>query len=207
MSKTLIKKFSLTDVEILSEKQLYSGFLELKRLKIKCRLYQGGWSEAFTRELMLRTPAVGVLIYDPKIDKLLMIEQLRIGCLEDEQNGPWPLELIAGLIKDGEDSADVARREAKEEAGIKLDQLTPICEYFNSPGASSEKTSLYCAPTDLSKVEEGIFGLECEHENIRSVVIDRTIAEDAINNGQINNAMSIIAIQWLALNLQSLSAD
>jgi len=46
--------------------------------------------------------------------------------------------------------------------------------------------------------------LESESENIRSIIIDRTIAEAAVRNGEINNAMSIIAIQWLELNLKKL---
>lgn len=204
MSKTLKKTFSQSDVEILSENSLYSGFFEIKQLKIKCRLYQGGWSEAFSRELILRTPAVGVLIYDPTLDRLLMVEQFRVGCLKDEKNGPWALELVAGLIEDGETSSEVAIREAKEEANIKLDQLIPVCEYFSTTGGSSEKVSLYCAIVNLANIEEGVYGLDNEHENIRSVIIDRTSAEAAIQNGQINNAMSIIAIQWLKLNLDKL---
>lgn len=133
-----------------------------------------------------------------------MVEQFRIGCLLDQLNGPWALELIAGLIEEGESSQDVAKREAQEEAGININELIPICEYYNSPGGSSEKLSIFCALIDLSTVEEGIFGLESESENIRSVIIDRAKAETAVKNGEINNAMSIIAIQWLALNLNEL---
>ena len=202
MSKILQKTFSSEDVKILSEATCYSGFLEIKLFNIQYRLYQGGWSEAFNRELMLRNPAIGVLIYDPKLDKLLMTKQFRIGCLEDKQNGPWALDLVAGLIDDGESVAHAAIREAKEEAGVELNQLISICEYFSSPGGSSEKISLYCALVDLANLEEGIFGLESE--DICRIILDRTQAEDAIKKGQINNAMSIIAIQWLSLNLDKL---
>ncbi len=204
MNKTIQKAFFSEDVKILSEETCYSGFLKIKLFKIKCRLYQGGWSEVFTRELMQRTPGVGVLLYDPKLDKLLMVEQFRVGCMLDQQNGPWPLELIAGLIEEGETGSDVARREAQEEAGVNINELIPICEYFNSPGGSSEKLSIFCALTDLSNVREGIFGLESEAENIRSIIIDRAMAEAAVRKGEINNAMSIIAIQWLALNFSNL---
>lgn len=205
MSKKLRKKyFSNEDVKILSEENCYSGFLQIKQFKIQCRLYEGGWSKIFARELLQRTPGVGVLLYDPSLDKILMVEQFRIGCLLDQQNGPWALELIAGLIEESESSQDVAKREAQEEAGININELIPICEYYNSPGGSSEKLSIFCALIDLSTVEEGIYGLESESENIRSVIIDRAKAETAVKNGEINNAMSIIAIQWLALNLNEL---
>ena len=127
MSKKLRKKyFSNEDVKILSEENCYSGFLQIKQFKIQCRLYEGGWSKIFARELLQRTPGVGVLLYDPSLDKILMVEQFRIGCLLDQQNGPWALELIAGLIEEGESSQDVAKREAQEEAGININELIPI---------------------------------------------------------------------------------
>ena len=205
MGKILQKTFSQEDVKILSEETCHSGFLQIKQFKIQCRLYQGGWSETFSRELLQRTPGVGILLYDPKLDKLLMVEQFRVGCLLDQQNGPWALELVAGLIEEGESSRDVARREAQEEAGISINELIPICKYFNSPGGSSEKLSIFCALLDLSSVEEGIFGLESESENIRSIILDRESAQTAVRNGEINNAMSIIAIQWLELNINKLN--
>lgn len=206
MSKKLPNKpFSSEDVKILSEETLFSGFLKIKQFNLQCRLYQGGWSKPFTRELMQRAPGVGVLLYDPKLDKLLMIEQFRVGCLLDQKNGPWALELIAGLVEDGETCQEVAVREAHEEAGLTIKELIPICEYFNSPGGSSEKLSIYCALLDLSSVEEGIFGLESESENIQSIILDRALAQAAVRSGEINNAMSIIALQWLELNLDELS--
>tara|TARA_R110000772_G_scaffold168099_1_gene279888 strand:+ start:3519 stop:4145 length:627 start_codon:yes stop_codon:yes gene_type:complete len=204
MTETLNKIFSRKDVEILSQKTCYSGFLRIEQLTLKCRLFQGGWSQSFTRDLMLRSPGVGVLLYDPALDKLLMVEQFRVGCLHDNQNGPWAIELVAGLVEAGESSSDVAIREAEEEAGIKINKLLPICEYYNSPGGSSEKLSIFCCLIDLSTVETGFYGLESESENIRSLIIDRLSAEKAVRTGQINNAMSIIAIQWLALNIKEL---
>ena len=158
MTETLNKIFSRKDVEILSQKTCYSGFLRIEQLTLKCRLFQG----------------------------------------------PWAIELVAGLVEAGESSSDVAIREAEEEAGIKINKLLPICEYYNSPGGSSEKLSIFCCLIDLSTVETGFYGLESESENIRSLIIDRLSAEKAVRTGQINNAMSIIAIQWLALNIKEL---
>jgi len=71
------------------------------------------------------------LLYDPDLDKVLMVEQLRAGCLDDE-NGPWKLELIAGPV-DNETQVEsvekVAIRETKGGAGIKIDRLMSVCEY------------------------------------------------------------------------------
>lgn len=200
MSSRTTRSFGLNDVEILERVSLHDGFLKVERLRLKCRLFQGGWSREFTREVLRRERGVGVLLYDPRLDKVLMVEQFRVGCLEDPINGPWALELVAGLLEAGESSEDVARREVFEEAGVTVDELLRICEYYNSPGGSSEKLTVFCASIDSTQAG-GIFGLDSESENIRSVILDRTEALAAVAEGRINNAMSIIALQWLELNV------
>lgn len=204
VNKIPSKQFSSSDVDILKRETRQKGFLEIQVLKLKCRLYQGGWSRPFQRELMLRAPGIGVLPYDPVRDQILMVEQFRIGCMEDILNGPWALELIAGIADAQEDVEEVAGREALEEAGVTISDLIPISEYYTSPGASSEKISVFCSLIDMGEVQEGIFGLPEENENIRSIILDRSAAETAVSEGRINNAMSIIAIQWLSLNLERL---
>src|SRR5690554_7851398 len=46
---------------------------------------------------------------------LVLVEQFRIGAL-DKSPVPWLLEIVAGLIDTDEEPAEVARREAREEA-------------------------------------------------------------------------------------------
>jgi ADP-ribose pyrophosphatase len=200
MSSRTTRSFGLKDVEILDRVSLHDGFLKVERLQLKCRLFQGGWSREFTREVLRRGRGVGVLLYDPHLDKVLMVEQFRVGCMEDSVNGPWALELVAGLLEEGETPEDVARREVFEEAGVTVGRLLSICEYYNSPGGSNERLTVFCAGVDVTKAG-GVFGLDSEAENIRSVVLDRTEAQAAVKEGRINNAMSIIALQWLQLNV------
>jgi ADP-ribose pyrophosphatase len=200
------RMFTGSDVEILQRELVYDGFLKIEKFRLKCRLFEGGWSAEFYREVLHREQGVGILLYDPHLDKVLMVEQFRIGCLEDRRNGPWALELVAGLLEPGEAPESVAIREAEEESGVTVTRLLPVVEYYNSPGGSSEKLTVFCAgfrATDAG----GIFGLESESENIRTVVLDRQVAVDAIGSGRINNAMSIIALQWLQMNLQQVKKD
>jgi ADP-ribose pyrophosphatase len=193
--------FGLNDVVIHERARLHDGFLKIERLTVTCRLFEGGWSAPFTREVLLRERGVGVLLYDPRLDKVLLVEQFRVGCLDDDVNGPWALELVAGLLdKPDENPADVARREAVEEAGVSVGQLLRICEYYNSPGGSNERITVFCAAFDAMQAG-GIFGVDSESENIRTVILDRSEALAAMAAGTINNAMSVIALQWLQLNL------
>ena len=201
VSKTL-PAYGSADVEILETTKCHQGHLRVEKLLLKCRLYQGGWSKPFYREVLKREQGVGVLLYDPLVDKVLMVEQFRVGCLDDDKNGPWALELVAGLVDSDESPQSVAIREASEEAGLEISEVLYVTQYYNSPGGSSEKLSIFCAAFDARR-EEGIFGLDSESENIRTCILDRTEAMAAINSGRINNAMSIIALQWLELNLAS----
>ncbi len=155
---------------------------------------------------MFNKPEVCVLLCDPDLDKVLMVEPFRAECLDDD-NGPWELGLIAGPVDNEtqvESLENVAIRETKGGAGIKIDPLWPVCEYYNSPGSSNEKLNIFCARIDVAKASEyqAIFGLNDEHEDIRPVIIGRLVAEQGVKEALINNTMSIIAIQWPSLNLE-----
>ncbi len=205
MTEMIIKQpFGSDDVRILDRKTTHAGFIRVERLQLRCQLFEGGWSHPFERELVHHRSGAGVLIYDPALDKVLMIEQFRVGCIEDGKTGPWALELVAGLQENDEPAEQLVLREAQEEAGITLTKLLRIHEYYPSPGSSSEKILLFCALADLENFQAGIHGQENENENIRSLVLDRPEADAALQAGQINNAMSIIALQWLSMNHQKL---
>ena len=193
-------QFTQSDVEIVSEQSAYDGFFTLKNLTLKHKLFDGAWSESFQRELCVRGDAVGVLLYDPVLQKFAMVEQLRIGVLNRPQS-PWLLELVAGMLdKPDEDCTEVARRETLEEANLDIDQLEPVIKYFCSPGGSTEFFTLFCGKVDLAGKVGGVYGLPEEHENIRLHLLDVSQVIELLSSGFINNAMTVIALQWFQLN-------
>lgn len=200
-----LSNFTRRDVEIIHREPGFQGFYRLDVLTLRHRLFNGGWGPELRRELFVRHDAVCVLPYDPWEDKVVLIEQMRIGAL-DKSERPWLLELVAGLIDKDELPEEVAHREAQEEAGLTLRQLLPITRYFPSPGGSDERVHLYCALVD-SRGAGGIHGLEEEGEDIRVTCWARTDAMEAMQQGLIDNAASIIALQWLAMNAESLQAQ
>ena len=196
------RSFQQSDVDILSHASIYKGFLKVDRLHLKHQLFEGGWSERLERELLIKEQAVGVLLIDPETDQVVMVRQFRVGMLWQPQS-PWPLELVAGMVDKDETLETVALRETQEETGLAASGLTKICEYFNSPGVSTEKVTLFCAQVD-ARAASGIHGLESEHEDIKVIAIPRERALEGIRSGAINNAMSVIALQWLELNQKTL---
>ncbi len=185
-------------VEVLERQALYRGFFGLDRVRCRHRLYAGGWTPPLTRELFLRGPAVGVLLYDPDHRLVGLVEQFRIGALA-EADGPWLTEVVAGMIEPGETPEAVAHRETEEEAGITQVCLEPICRYLTSPGGSDETLTLFCGLTDL-RDRTGYFGRDDEQEDIRLLVIPEAEALANLAAGHYRNAPTIIGLQWLALN-------
>ena len=186
------------DVEILEREACFRGFYRLDRLHLRHRQFSGEMGPQLSRELFVRHDAVCVLPYDPQRDSVVLIEQFRVGALEKSAN-PWLLELVAGLIEQDEQPEEVAHREASEEAGLSLGALWPITQYYPSPGGSDERVHLYIGRCDSEGVG-GVHGLAEEGEDIRVHVWPLEDALDAVKDGRIDNAASIIALQWLALN-------
>ncbi len=187
-----------SDVEVKSKELLSSGFLKVWKYKLKHRLFNGGTSQVLEREGIVRPPSVGVLLYDPALDSVVMVEQFRLGPFLGGDD-PWLLEVVAGISEFGESLDAVAHREVQEEAGCKVQKLRPVCDFYMSPGASNEKLKLYCGIVDASGAG-GIFGLDEEGEDIRVHVIPFDQAYLMVEDGRIANAPAVIALQWLKLH-------
>lgn len=193
-----IPTYQQDDVEIIRRERVFQGFFAVDKLTLKHRRYAGDWSPPFTRELFCRGRAVGVLLHDPAREQLVLVEQFRVGLLDNAGQSPWVLELVAGMIDEGESPKQVAVREVQEETGLPVSDLQFICEYYNSPGGSDECISVFYGRVDASAAG-GIHGLAEEHEDIKVVVLPVADALAALQAGKINNAMAIIALQWFQL--------
>ena len=179
-------------------KVLFKKYFQLEEYSLSHELYRGGYSNIFTREIFERGSVVALLPYDPKRRKVVLIEQFRAGAIRDEQS-PWLVECVAGVVEAGEAEDQVAIRESREEAGCDIEQLHAICRYYVSPGGTSEECTLYCGIIDSTGVG-GVHGLAEENEDIRVEVVDSEIAYAWLKEGKIKSSATIIALQWLQLN-------
>ncbi len=193
--------FAKQDLKILSKETLFQGFFRMVKYRFKHKLFQGGWSDVIERELFERGHAAALLPYDPIRDQVVIIEQIRVGTLE--QNQPWQLEIVAGIIDRDESAVEVVRREAVEEAGVEIGRIETVTSYYPSAGGCSEKLDVYVGEVDSTKAN-GVHGLDYEGEDIKVHVMSRQQAYELVKDGSIENGASIIALQWLELNYQSL---
>lgn len=199
MEKIAPPSLTRTDVDILEGNTLFRGFYAIEKYRLRHRRFAGDWSTPFERELIVRYRVAAALPYDPVLDQVVLIEQFRIGALADESS-PWLLEMVAGIMTRPESLESLIEHEMQEEAGLSIQALLPICDYWVSPGGSSEKVALFCAKVDARKAG-GVHGLADENEDIKVHVFDSATAFAAVRSGRINNAATIIALQWLELNL------
>ncbi len=184
------------DLELLEQTTCYRGFYTVQRLRLRHRLFAGGMSPPLLRELVDKGDVAGVLLYDPQRDEVVLIEQFRVGAHADPR-GPWLIEIVAGLVEAGESAADVARREAIEEAGCLISELLPLPSFYTSPGQTSQRTHLFLGRVD-SSTAGGIHGLADEGEDIRVVCLSLDDALVLAESGGIDSAWPLVALLWLA---------
>ncbi|MFP1922784.1 ADP-ribose diphosphatase [Lonsdalea quercina] len=204
-SKTRPFTFTKDDVEIIARETLYKGFFSLDRYRYRHRLFKGGMSGEVSREILERGHAVVLLPYDPVRDEVVLIEQIRIAAY-DTSDSPWLFELVAGIIDPGESHEDVARREAQEEAGLTLGRCREVLSYLASPGGTSERLTIMVGEVD-TRTAQGVHGLAEENEDIRVQVVSREQSYRWVEEGVIDNAASVIALQWLALHHEKLKTE
>jgi len=184
--------------ELRSNETVLDGFFKMNRYRLRHSSFHGGWCEEMVRERIERLAAVSVLLFDPALDRLVLVEQFRIG-LMGTVDPPWSLETVSGFCdREHELPEQVARREVVEETGCTLRALTHIGEFFVSPGMSVERINLYCGWVDAADAG-GVYGLEHEGEEMRVVTLSREAARAELF-GRLNTTSVIMALQWLEAN-------
>ncbi len=190
--------------KILKDDVLYRGFTEVHLCDLKIEKFSGEISPPFKREITKRLNSVAILPYDPVCEKIILVEQFRCGTIYEKEAAHFLLEIVAGVTDKDLSPTEIAKAELFEEAGLTAKKLIPITEYWNSPGGSTEYTYLFCAVIDSTKAG-GIHGLTSENEDIKTHILSTSEVFNFLENKSIisermNNASTLIALQWLLLN-------
>lgn len=198
------------DVEIIEKTTPYKGYLQIDHYLLKHTLFEGGWNDVMSREIIERGHVAAILLYDPNLDLFVLTEQFRPGAFVAGQPpwwgddfSPWLVECVAGVIEGGESPEEMCRRESIEEANCQVSQLHQIYHYFSSPGCLTESVFLFMGRVDASETG-GVFGLKHEHENIRVFTATPEETYQMLEDGRIVNSMTMLAVQWFQLNRDTL---
>ncbi len=178
----------------------YLGFFNVEESHLSFRRFDGAMSAPVDRAGFVAGDAAIVLPYDPATDRVMLIEQFRMGPWLRGDPRPWVLEPIAGRIDAGETPADCARREAREEAGLELDELLAVSSHYPSPGAVTEFFHTFIGLARLDPAMQGIGGMTGEAEDIRSHVIAFDRLMELVSSGEANCGPLVLLALWLAAN-------
>jgi nudix-type nucleoside diphosphatase (YffH/AdpP family) len=189
----------VTDAEptLLDHTVLHRGYLTVERVRYRLA------GEDVSREVERHGDAAVVLPYDPARRCALLVRLPRAPVLL-ATGGAELVEACAGMIDDGENAADAARREAKEELGVALGDLQYVGRLWSSPGITTERQTLYLAAYGADDRTGAGGGVAGEREAI--AVIERPLAELAheADRGGIADAKLFTLLQTLRLGQPAL---
>jgi GDP-mannose pyrophosphatase NudK len=156
-----------------------------------------GRVQRLKREAYDHGHAAAVLLYDPDRDTVVLVRQFRFAA--HMAGGPSFLtEVVAGLLDDDTPEACV-RREAVEEAGVRLDKLTHAFTVFVSPGSITEKIHCFVGTYSGPVAAASGLGVPHEGEDIEIKEMDFETAFAMIASGDIIDSKSVLLLQHLAL--------
>lgn len=189
-------------VEILDKKRIFDSFFKIEETLLRHEKYDGSMTPPQTRFSFERGESVAVVLFDPAKEEVLLIEQFRYPAFS-VGNGGWLLEIVAGSVDSAEGLKAIASKEVLEETGyfVPPHSLEKLCEFFASPGGSSERVHLYSGlVSGFDKKDKG-GGKESEGEDIRLEKISLSAALDMVQTGKIEDAKTIIALLMLEKKL------
>ena len=183
--------------KIINKKNLYSGFFSLNKYEFTHKKHDGEWTSTVDREIFSGSNVSTLLPYDPIKKEIILIQQFRAGVLS-RYDEDYLLEIVAGIIDEGENPEETAIRECFEETGCEVKKIYPIQSYFPAPGSSESYYHLYLGEIQAFDGER-IKGLKKENEDIlvKSFKIDEV--RQMLKEKKIMNGVTLIALQWFFL--------
>ena len=192
------------DWKLHTRQNVYAGHFSVSKLELSHTRFKGGQTPVLSRELISRNDAVALVPYDPVADKVVLIEQFRVGAIREQR--PWLVEIVAGLLEEGEQPDEVASRESQEEIGCTASHLLKAGEFYTSPGGSTEWVHLYAGRVSVADVQE-TGGLEHEGEDIKVHIVDASDIPLMLSTGEVRSAIAIIGLQWFVANRDYLRTE
>ena len=179
-------------VNVLDERDVYRDFFRIVKAKLQFERFDGSMTSEVSRLNFVRGHSAAILLHDPLSDEFIFVEQFRYPAYTADSTDGWLLEIIAGVVEEGESPREVARREALEETGYKCRNVRLLHEFYPTPGGSSERISVFFGLAGKKAAAGG--GLASENEDIR--VVRRSVAQTYrdLERGRLRDGKTIVAL-------------
>jgi len=152
MSEKVLNKYEITNKEL-----VYDGFSKIEKLTVS----EG--DKEYDREVFKCGNSVSAIVKDTVKNKYIFVEQYR------PATDGLMVEVVSGMIDEGEKPEQAIKREIMEETGYKVDYINHIADFYLTPGKSDEICSLFYVEVSEQVHEGGGIG----DENIGIVEIEK----------------------------------
>ncbi|MEX8058438.1 NUDIX domain-containing protein [Microbacterium sp. 16-032] len=186
-------RVEVTDVDLLA-----AGWHVLRATTFRYRGDDGEWT-TLTRETYDRGNGATILLYDPDRRTVLLTRQFRYPAYVNDHPDGMLIETAAGLLDD-DDPITAICREAEEETRVRVDEVQHVFDVYMSPGSVTERLHFFAAAYDGAQREGDRGGLAEENEEIEIVEYDIDVALAKIRDGSIQDAKTIMLLQWAVLD-------
>ena len=180
--------------EIEKTQRIFDDFFKIDEAIVRFEKFNGVMSQPVRRLHFERGETVAALIYNTDTQKVVLVNQFRYPAFT--KGSGWLTEVVAGILKTGEDPVEAIIREVEEETGFKVSKLEHIASFFVSPGGSSEMIKLYYTEVKaVDKISEG-GGLIEEGEDVKLVELTVDELKQMLINAELVDSKTLIAAQW-----------
>lgn len=187
----LSDRVKVTDISTLSDHHY-----TLRRAAFRYRRVDGVWQDN-VRESYDIGDGAAVLPIDKARDKVVLVRQFRWPAFEHGYRRLLT-EVIAGKL-DGDTPEACVIKESLEEAGLMIANPRRVFHCFMSPGAVTERLSLFLADYDSEQARHSGGGFADEGEDIEILELSLCEALDLVHRGEIVDAKTIMLLQHAAL--------
>ena len=184
----------MATIQILNKQTLSDKKYPLKSISFEKPDADGEFHN-LEKEVYFRPDAVAVLLVDEKQKKLLLTKQFRLPAFLNGSESGYLVEACAGIIDANETPEQTVRREAEEETGYKLGELTKIAGAYSSPASSTEFLHLYIAGYRSDKDHSKTGGLKKEGESIELIELGFDEAREKLLHSEFRDLKTILLLQ------------
>lgn len=184
-------------VRNIREQLLSDNWFTLKKYTFELLRRDGSWQEQ-NREAYDRGNGAVVLLYHKARKTVVLTRQFRFPVFVNGHRG-FLIEASAGLLDNASPEARIIA-EAEEETGFRITQIEKVFESYMSPGSVTEKLFFFIAEYSDDDRQGIGGGVAEEGEDIEVLEWPFERALQAIRDGEIMDAKTIMLIQHLALS-------
>ena len=164
----------------------------LKKTTFDLRRRDGTWQRQ-SRETYDRGDGATILLYHRGRGTVVLTRQFRLPAFVNGTADGMLIEAPAGLL-DREDAESCIRREAEEETGYRVTQVTRLFEAYMSPGSVTERLVFFAAQYEPHPANVG-GGDAAEGEDIEVLELPFDRAWGMVATGEIRDGKTILLLQ------------